>query len=169
MSMIDTIILVVIGFCGLLGLYWGLIRQVLAVMGLLAGITLAAIYERNIASLLSSYISNDTIARGVAFVGILLLVSGIASLIASLLRKLIGLIFLGWADHAMGAVLGIAQGVLVCTVLLIVSAALPNDFWSPLVRESQYAATLVQIGGAPLFQMLPDSFRVASTMTYGVP
>jgi membrane protein required for colicin V production len=169
MNIIDTVILIIVGFCGLLGLYWGLIRQVLAVTGLLAGITLATLYERDVASLLSSVITNDTLGRAVAFVLIILIVSGIASLIASLLRKLIGLIFLGWADHAIGGVLGLVQGVMVCTVFLIVSAALPNDLWSPLVRESQFAPLLVQASGGPLFAMLPESFRLSSTMTFGVP
>jgi membrane protein required for colicin V production len=169
MGTTDTAILVIIGFCTLLGLYWGLIRQVLAVAGLLAGITLATLYERDLATIFSSVITNDTLGRAIAFVLIMLIVSGIASLIASLLRKLVGLIFLGWADHLIGGVLGLMQGVLVCSILLIIAAAMPNDLWSPLVNESQFAQAIVRASGGLLFSMLPESFHLASTMTFGIP
>ena len=169
MGTADTAILIIIGFCGLLGLYWGLIRQILAVAGLLAGITLATLYERELASAFSSVIANDTLGRAVAFVVIMLVVSGIASLIASLLRKLVGLIFLGWADHLIGGILGLGQGLLVCSILLIVAAAMPNDLWSPMVQESQFAPSLVQMSGGLLFSMLPESFHMASQLMFGIP
>jgi membrane protein required for colicin V production len=165
----DTVIVAVVLFCGALGLYWGLIRQVLAIAGLFAGIAVASAYERDVATLLSSVVSVETIARTVAFILILVAVSGLASLIASILRKFVGLIFLGWADHLAGGVIGLVQGVLVCATVIILSAALPNELWSPAIAESQFAQPLVQFAGGVLFRILPDSFELASHMVLGIP
>jgi membrane protein required for colicin V production len=169
MSGFDTAIVAVVVFCGLLGLYWGLIRQVLAVAGLLAGIAVASAYEREVAMLLSSVLTVETIARTVAFILIVAAVSGLASLIASVLRKVVGLIFLGWADHLAGGVLGLVQGLLVCALLIILGAALPNELWSPAMQDSALASPITQIAGGVLFRILPESFALASQMLFGLP
>jgi|SRR5688572_27745372 membrane protein required for colicin V production len=168
MNNLDLILIGFTLFCGILGLYWGIIRQVLAIVGLLAGLAIATSYEHSIADLLSSVITEETLARAVAFVLIVVIVSGAASLAASLLRKLAGLLFLGWADHLIGGALGLVQGTLIATAALIVMTALPNQLWTPLVQESQIARPLVGEIGPLLFGLLPESFRLAAQMMMGI-
>ena len=167
----DITILVIVLFCGVMGLYWGIIRQVLAVVGFVAGLLLAVAYERDVADLLSSWVNDDTLARIIAFVFILIAVSGIVSLIASLLHKLAGLLFLGWADHLAGAVLGLVQGILICATALIVGAAIPNPLWSSLLRSSELAQPIISAASVVLFgfRLLPESFQMASKVMFGVP
>lgn len=171
MSGIDITILAVVLFCGIMGLYWGIIRQVLAIVGFVAGLILAVTYERDVADLLSSWVTDDTVARIIAFIVIMLAVSGAVSLIASLLHKLAGLLFLGWVDHLAGAVLGLVQGAFICATVLIVGAAIPNPLWLPWIQSSAFAPSIVSATSVVLFGLglMPESFQMASKVIFGLP
>jgi membrane protein required for colicin V production len=168
MNSIDTIVVVGVLLFGALGIYWGFIRQVLAFAGLIAGIVLASRYGMNVADALSSFIRSDTLARALGFLIVLIAVSSAASLLATLLRRFIGLLFLGWLDHVLGGLLGLLQGLLSATIILIVAATFPNALWSATLGSSQLAPALVRVFGFVL-QLLPESFRFAARITFGAP
>src|SRR5262245_49883444 len=110
MSSVDTTIIIVVLLSGALGIYWGFIRQVLSLAGLVAGLVFASRYSASVADALSSFVTNDALARVLGFAIVLIGVSAAASLLASLLRRFAGLLFLGWLDHLVGGVLGVFQG-----------------------------------------------------------
>jgi membrane protein required for colicin V production len=168
MSSVDTIIVVVILLSGALGIYWGFIRQVLALAGLIAGLIFASRYGARAADALSSFVASDTLARVLGFAIVLIGVSAAASLLASLLRRFVGLLFLGWFDHLAGGLLGLLQGLLVCTIVLLVAATFPLALWAPAVADSRIAPVLVRAFSF-LLPLLPDSFHVAAQMTFGLP
>jgi membrane protein required for colicin V production len=168
MSRVDTIIVVVILLSGALGIYWGFIRQVLALAGLIAGLVFASRYGASVADALSSFVTSDTLARVLGFGIVLIGVSAAASLLASLLRRFVGLLFLGWLDHLAGGLLGLLQGLMVCTVVLLAAATFPLALWAPAVADSRVAPVLVRAFSF-LLPLLPDSFHVAAQMTFGLP
>src|SRR5262245_29306766 len=143
MSSVDTIIVVVILISGALGIYWGFIRQVLALAGLAAGLVFASRYSAGVADALSSFVTSDTLARVLGFGIVLIGVSAAASLLASLLRRFVGLLFLGWLDYLAGGLLGLLQGLVVCTIFLLAAATFPLALWTPAVADSQFAPLLV--------------------------
>ena len=169
MNTLDTVIAVVLVLCGALGVYWGLIRQVLSIVGLIAGIVLAGRYGGRVADWLSSFISNDMVVQVLGFILVLVAVSATASLLATLLRRFVGLLFLGWLDHLLGGLLGVLQGALVCTVILIVMASLPTELWSRALAESRIALMLVRLVGVALLALLPAPLRVATQNLLAAP
>src|SRR5262245_41178184 len=156
MSSVDTIIVVVILLSAALGIYWGFIRQVLALAGLIAGLVFASRYGAAVAEALSSLVASDTLVRGLGFVFVLVGVSAAASLLASLLRRFVGLLFLGWLDFLAGGLLGLVQGLMVCTIFLLAAATFPLALWAPAIANSQLAPTLVRLFSF-LLPLLPDS------------
>lgn len=160
MSTLDILVLVVIALCGLLGIYWGFIRQVLSVVGLLAGLVLANHYGGRVADALSSYVVSDALAQALGFVFVLMAVSALVSLLATLLRRFVGLLFLGWLDHAIGGVLGLVQGLLVVTVLLLVAAFFATESLSAALAQSRVAPQLMRVLGAAVLVFLPAPFQV---------
>jgi membrane protein required for colicin V production len=168
MSSVDTIIVVVILLSGALGIYWGFIRQVLSLAGLIAGLVFASRYGAGVADVLSSFVTSDTLARVLGFGIVLIGVSAAASLLASLLRRFVGLLFLGWLDHLAGGLLGLLQGLIVCTIFLLAAATFPLALWAPAVADSQIAPALVRAFSF-LLPLLPASFHVAAQMTFGLP
>jgi membrane protein required for colicin V production len=167
MNTLDTVLAVVLAIFTALGIYWGLIRQVLSVVGLIAGVVLASRYGDRVADALSSFISNQTIAQVLGFVFVLIAVSATASLLATLLRRSVGLLFLGWADHLLGGILGLIQGALACTVILIALAFFPSDRFASALTESSVVPWLVRVAGFALLPFLPESFHVAAQRLIG--
>jgi membrane protein required for colicin V production len=160
MNNLDLTLLIGAGGFVLLGVYWGLIRQVLAITGLIVGVAMAGRFGPDVAAWLSSFIAEPGLAGVIGFAAVLLLVSTIASLIASLLRIFAGLLFLGWIDHLLGGVLGLVQAVLAGAVLLIGMLAFPSSAWSSAVESSALAGGLLRVGGV-LTALLPTMFGTA--------
>ncbi len=160
MNSLDLTLLIGAGIFMILGMYWGLIRQVLAIVGLIVGVGMAGRFGPDVAGWLSSFIAEPEIAGVVGFVAVLVLVSAITSLIASLLRIFAGLLFLGWIDHLLGGVLGLVQAVLAGTALLIGLVAFPSPAWSAAVEGSIMASGLLRVAGL-LTALLPEMFGAA--------
>jgi membrane protein required for colicin V production len=118
MSTLDILMAVVLVVCILASAFWGAIRQVIAVGGLLVGLWLAGAYNEQVAGYLS-FLNDSQAQRGLAFVLIVVLVSVVASAIASVLYFVSGLLFFGVFDHLAGAVLGLFQGVIMMGVFLV--------------------------------------------------
>ncbi len=161
MSTLDTVLVVVIVLCGMLGIYWGFIRQVLSVAGLIAGLVLASRYGERVGDWLSSFITNDTVVQALGFLFVLIAVSATVSLLATLLRRFVGLLFLGWLDHLIGGVLGLVQGMLLCTIILLVAAVFPNQVFANALADSRVAPQLVRVIGSVVLMFLPASFHLA--------
>ncbi|MFV9506487.1 MAG: CvpA family protein [Oscillochloridaceae bacterium umkhey_bin13] len=160
MNTLDVALLMMAGLFMLLGLYWGLIRQVLSVVGLVVGVVVAGRLSPEVAVWLSSFVADPQVAGAVAFLGVLFLVSTAASLVASVLRMFVGLLFLGWLDHLLGAVLGLIQAVLGGAIMLIAMVTFPLPLWSEAVATSTLAAPLLQVA-TPISGLLPDLFGLA--------
>jgi len=167
MSTLDTLLIVIILLCGILGLYWGLIRQVLSVAGLIAGLVLASRYGERVADWLSSFITNATMVQVLGFLFVLIAVSSAVSLLATLLRRFVGLLFLGWLDHLLGGVLGLIQGMLICTVVLIVAAVFPTEAFGNALADSRVAPQLVRVIGSVVLIFLPAPFHLAAQRLLG--
>lgn len=166
MNNLDLALLIGAGIFTLLGVYWGLIRQVLSIIGLLVGVAMGGRYGPDVASWLSSFVSQPALAGVLGFIAVVLLVSAVASLIASVLRIFVGLLFLGWLDHLLGGVLGLVQAVLAGAVLLVGLVAFPVQGWSEVVASSQLAEPFLRLS-APITAVLPDFFSTAVRAALG--
>jgi membrane protein required for colicin V production len=160
MNTLDTTLLIGAAIFVLLGIYWGLIRQVLAITGLIVGVALAGRYGSNVAEWLSSFIPDPSLTGIIGFLAVLLLVSTIASLAASLLRIFVGLLFLGWLDHLLGGLLGLIQALLAGAAVLIGLLTFPSPTWSAAVEGSRLASGLLRVGQV-LTAVLPIDFGSA--------
>jgi len=63
MTEVDLVLFVILGLFTILGLYWGIIRQVLAVVGFIVGFMLAGQYGNEVAVWLGSFITDPNLAR----------------------------------------------------------------------------------------------------------
>jgi membrane protein required for colicin V production len=168
MNSVDIAIIVVILLFGALGIYWGLIRQLLALAGLLAGVIFASRYGDAAADALTSFIANDAVAELLGFTLVLVGISALASLLASLLQRFAGLLLFRWLDELAGGLLGLFQGLIACAVVALLAVAFPLPTWSAAIADSQIAASLVRACSFML-PLLPTSFHLAAQMTFGVP
>lgn len=169
MNGIDVAIVVIMLLSGALGIYWGALRQVLSIAGVCAAVVVAGRYGTLATDALMSFVSDAGMAQALGFVLVFGAVSGLVSLAASLLHRYLGLLFLGRLDHLFGGLLGMAQGLLICVVLLLAASAFPTAEWSPALGESRFAAAVAGIAGGPILRLLPESYRFAAQTMLGLP
>jgi membrane protein required for colicin V production len=145
---IDVTILTAIIASTLLGLYWGLLRQLAATFGLILAIFLAGTLYKGFAAFLYSdgtgLIQTENTANIVAFVLIVIGISLSIGVGVSIIRTMLGLLFLGWIDHLLGAVLGLVQMLLLMAVIIIAATVFPVPGLSDTVRESALAPFVAQ-------------------------
>lgn len=119
MNWLDIVILVMLVVPTLIGMKIGVIKMVLSLAGVIAGIVLAGRYHHLLSAQLT-FISQDSVASIVAFAIILVGVMIAAAIAAALLQKITSLILLAWVNHLGGAVLGLILGALFSGALLAI-------------------------------------------------
>ena len=154
MNSLDIGILVVVAIATFIGLRIGIIKAALSLVGLIVGIILAGHYYTSLAERLT-FITQDSIANGVAFAIILIGVMIIASVLTSLLKWAASVVMLGWVNHLGGAVFGLVLGAILCGALLTLWV---NFLGAPeIIRESSLAVILLDRFPAVL-ALLPEEF-----------
>jgi membrane protein required for colicin V production len=154
MNWLDIVIIIVLAIQTFTGLSQGFIKALLGLVGLIVGIILAGRFYENLGSGPFSFISNPDIANAAAFIVILLAVWAVFSIVATLLTKLVTVVFLGWVNKLAGAVFGLLMGVLFVGSALAVWA---KFFGSGSLADSALATFLLD--KFPLvLSLLPSQF-----------
>jgi membrane protein required for colicin V production len=121
MNWLDFVILLIIVIATFLGLWVGLIRAGLFLVGIIVGVILAGRFYLPFSQVLS-FLPGEGTAKVVAFAIILIGVMVIAVLLAVLLKRLTSLVLLGWVDRLGGAIFGLLLGAIFCGALLAIWA-----------------------------------------------
>lgn len=144
MNTLDIVIAGILGFCLIRGIFRGLIKELSSIVGVLGGFYGAFTYYPPVAQLLSRWVSStayrNILSFFVIFCGVLLIVGIIGVVIKYLLR----VVSMGWADRISGAVFGLLKAVLIASVLLVsLTAFLPRR--APIVADSVLAPHITMI------------------------
>ena len=131
MTLFDYAVLGAIGASLLLGLWRGVVSELLALAAWVAGFLAARAYAGEAAAFFSRWVTDGTLRYAAGFAAVLvgvLLVFGVARLVLSLLLRAVGL---GLIDRLLGAAFGIGRGVLIVlfAVLLGGMTSLPRESW----------------------------------------
>ena len=144
MNSFDIFIIVVVGFCLIRGVFRGLIKELSSIIGVLAGFYGAYTYYMKLAKLLSKWISDTGYLNILSFLLIFCGVFIIISVLGVVIKYLLNIAFLGWADRICGAGFGLLKGVLIVAVVLItLTAFLPKG--SPLIKKSRLAPHVAMV------------------------
>ena len=119
MNLLDWVIALTLAISTITAFMNGLIRSLLGLVGLIAGVMAAAWYAPRFAGWLIRWITPRSLAELVAFVLILAGVTVLASVAGRLLRGACSAIGLGFFDRLGGAVFGLVRGVLLLAALLL--------------------------------------------------
>ena len=156
MTGFDYAVLTVLALAVLLSVIRGAVREVLALSGWVAAFLVANVMAPHLALMLPEEIPSEALKLLLAFVALFiatLVVAGLATLAVSELVKAAGLTPL---DRSLGAVFGVARGVLIVLVgvLLAGLTALPKErFW----KEAALSGPLESVA-MDVKQWLPASF-----------
>ena len=163
MTAFDLIVIGIVGLSAVFAFWRGLIRVVMSLVGLVAAV-LAAIHLSPAASNLLLVLSDNPITRYlVAFALIFIVVALICALLGWLLSRAVRAIGLGFVDRVLGAVFGVARGVLIVVIAVLLAGltTLPRQEWW---QNASFAPPLV-IAALSLRPWLPQA--LAQRLDYG--
>ena len=160
MNWLDIVIVLVIAFFAISAFRAGLIREVVTLVSVAVGVVVAGLFYDDLARDVLVFIDNDKTALIVSFLILLGAVYLAGQLVAVMLKQAAALLFLGWADHAGGALFGLIKGLIVVQVLLILLVTYPQLGLKSDIDGSAIASVFLDV--APLLLLvLPDEFEQA--------
>lgn len=131
MTGFDLCVLAILAISLLLGLWRGLVSEVLALAAWVLALLAGKMFASDAAPALAGVIKDPTLQMIVAFALIVVAVILLVALMRFLLRELLRAAGLGVADRLLGACFGLGRGLLVVLlgVLLAGMTSLPRSTW----------------------------------------
>lgn len=135
MNFFDIIIVIILGYCVLRGIFRGLLKELSSIVGVLGGFYAAYTYYMVVAKHLSKWIANTGYLNIWSFLIIFCSVFVIISILGVIINYILKISFLGWVDRICGAGFGAIKGILIVSVLFItLTAFLPKG--TPVIKDS---------------------------------
>ena len=142
------------------GLMRGLTREVSGLIGVVGGFALARHFQSVLQPSMEALFSNQDVAGVVAFLLIFILTLILVAFLGMLLRRSMTITLALWVDHLLGAMAGLAKGMLIlCVAFFLLQGFFPNF---GLVQQAQ---------STPFFVSLSDYLRafLPVAFTYKLP
>ncbi len=145
-SLIDLGIILFIVFFIVRGYQQGLVRQTMALIGLILGLRLAINNHQYVATWLQTqFFIQNSIAIIIGFALILFVVILIVNFIGWVMSGLAKLIFLSFFDRIIGAALGLVKGGIVVYLVILLISKVPYQQISNQVERSILAKELLEL------------------------
>ena len=146
MTVIDIIVLAIVGISVLIGVLRGLVREVLALVAWVGAFLVANLLAPDAAKLLPQAMASEEIRLLVSFVVVFIVVLVGLSVLAILASKVVKVVGLGPADRVVGGVFGLVRGVLVVMILVLLAGltSLPRQ---PMWRNAALSSPLEAFAG----------------------
>lgn len=162
MNWVDYTILAIIGVSALISVLRGFMSEALSLLGWILAFWVALSFTEDLAGFLSGSISVPSLRLAIAFFVLFVATLLLAVLVNFLVGQLVEKTGLTGTDRVLGVVFGVARGVLVVAVLVLLAGltAFPSDpWWRESMLISHFERLAMQIRG-----LLPP--QVAGYFTY---
>lgn len=129
---LDMFIMGAIAFSGLLGLYRGFTTSILSLLTWVIALWLPFKFTPEFSTFLPDTVESPTARAAIAAAGLFFGAFFMLSLIGWMLRKLMGVTGLSFADRLLGVGLGLVRGVVIVAILAMLatySSSLPKERW----------------------------------------
>ncbi len=140
MNWLDIVIIVTTLSLGMLGLWKGATKAIFGIAGLIGGIILAGHWYKVVSSILSPEGAIWSIIAAYAIIVIVTLI--VSAIISQLITQLIHAVMLGWVDRAIGFILGVGIGLVLCIAFLAAISKIPGT--EGLISQSSLATFLIR-------------------------
>jgi membrane protein required for colicin V production len=147
MNPFDILIVTILAYGLIRGIFRGLVREISSIVGVLGGFYAAYLYYPHAAKLMSAWISNSAYLNILSYLVIFSMVVIIVGILAVVIKYLLNIAYLGWVDRVCGALFGALKGGLViCVLFIVLTAFLPKG--ASIVKNSTlspYVATVSEV------------------------
>lgn len=134
-NQVDIVILIITVLSSMFGLWRGLLKEVLSLLTWIAALLVSRVYSEPLAGLMTGMIENDGIRYVTAFAMLFVTVMMFGTFLNFLISKLLNVTGLKLADRLLGAVFGVARGVIIVLVILFITSMFVSE--TELWQQSQ--------------------------------
>jgi membrane protein required for colicin V production len=138
MNLLDLFLLIPVVWLCIRGFSKGFIIELASLIGLVLGILAAYYFAGYVQDMLKDYFTfSDKATKIIAYILIFLAVMLVVYLIGKVIEKTIDLIALGWLNKLLGAIFGLAKGIVLVSIILFIieKADSDNKVIKPNVKE----------------------------------
>ncbi|MEJ2592549.1 MAG: CvpA family protein [Candidatus Thiodiazotropha sp.] len=131
MFWVDVLIIAIIALSAVISLIRGFVQEALSLATWIAAFALAWFFFRPLSVQLEPWIDVPSIRLGVAYGTILLVVLVVGALVNRLMKTLVETTGLSGTDRLIGIFFGVARGVVVVSILVLLAGLtpFPQDSW----------------------------------------
>jgi membrane protein required for colicin V production len=134
----------ILGYTLVRGLFRGIVKELSAIVGVLAGFYAAYHYHSEIARLLNHWMADFPYLNLLSFFTIFCLVFFMVSILGLIIKYILNIAYLGWLDRLFGAVFGMMKGVLFVSILFIlITTFLPHK--PEIIKQSQLSPYVARV------------------------
>ena len=161
MNGFDIALLIVMGILVVVGLMKGLVRILVGFAALVAAFLVASRFHRPLAESLGRLDVSIEIVRLLCYLALFIAVMLAGAVLAFLVRKLLKVAMLSWADRLAGAALGVAAAFLAFSLLVVPIVAYAPDGAGILERSvlAPYVLVVADLAAQVAPDDLVDRFR----------
>ena len=148
MGLVDIVILAILCFFLLKGVFRGLLKEVCSLLGLVLGGVFAFTFHLPLAQLLQDAFNLPAaLCIWGSFLVIFLLIVVVFAVIGFVLHRFVKLVFLGGFNRLAGAIFGIIQGVVILAmIVLALSSSVAPQAVRGRIKSSQLAPPFIVLG-----------------------
>ena len=144
MGMIDIIILGIVAFSALIGVFRGLVKEALSLVSWFAAILAGTLFSSQLADLMENLINNPSLRRIAAFALLFIVVIFAGTLISNMVSKLTEAAGLKGANRTLGGLFGVLRGVIIVLVIILVGTQFDiSQNWFEDSRIVPYAVAMI--------------------------
>lgn len=141
MNHFDILILTILAYGLIRGIFRGLVREISSIIGVLGGFFAAYSYYPHVAKSISVWIANPVYLNIVSYLLIFIGVILIVGILAVVIKYLLNIAYLGWVDRVFGALSGLLKAVLIsCVLFIMLTAFLPKG--APMIQNATLSPPL---------------------------
>lgn len=145
LSGLDIVFLVIIAFAALRAMIRGFVREFMSVAALLLGIAAAVLFSGVAAEYLQPWLGVGPWAQVVAFLALFVVVYIVVKIFENALDRVVEHIHAESLDRAVGFFLGIAEGILLTFIIILLLQLQPFFEAQGVLRQSIFARTLTPL------------------------
>lgn len=155
MTSFDYLVLAIIGLSIILSVMRGLLIEALSILGWIAAFFVAKTYSSQLMPMMPADIPTESMRILAAFLVLFFATLLVASLLAIALTAIFKKIGLGWLNRLLGAIFGLARGVLIVCILVFLAGltdAPQDERWRNAMFSAPIEALVIS-----LLPWIPDN------------
>jgi membrane protein required for colicin V production len=158
MNVLDFVILGVITFLVIKGIFRGFFREIASLAGIIFGFLVGNHYHPQMAALLKPYIPLEKSLSLIGFIILFFLVLIFFNLLGILMHHLFKRLFIGWFDKSLGLGIALLKGIIICYLFIVLlTFFMPSS--SPLIARSKAARLVIVSYQSMASLMSPDLYK----------